>query len=196
MHGKYLLFQLFFIISVFVNLFVNDNLFLKILLVFLLFLFGLLILPEFQHNKNKFLFTGIGFVILSILFLFAGYFINLTYIIVLTCILVVFFYCSKVLFSTSYGEVIFSTDRTAQIKIKDVFYNLNKIYSIETSKKIASGSIVSICLDNSILRKPTKIIDVICESTTTIPKTSKTQKIPKKAIKTRKNTKISKKKKR
>jgi len=194
MNGKYLLFQLFFLISVFVNLFVDKNLFLKVLLICLLFLFGLLILPEFVYNRDKFFFNAIGFIVLSILFLIAGYLTSITYMIILTCMLVLFLYSSKILFNTTFGEVILSTTKVVQIKILDPFHNLNKIYSIDTTKKFNSKAIVSLKLDNTIFRKPTSVISVLCDSSKIEPKVAKLQKIKPKQIKTRKNTSISKKK--
>jgi glucan phosphoethanolaminetransferase (alkaline phosphatase superfamily) len=173
---------------------VPHNLFLKILLICLLFLFGLLILPEFEYNRTKFFFNGIGFLVLSVLFLIAGYLTSLTYMIILTCILVAFLYCSKILFNTTFGEVIFSTQKTAQVKILDPFHNLNKIYTIETTKKLNHKAIVSLKLDNTIFRKPIAVIDVICDNSKILPKVAKLQKIKPKQIKARKNTSISKKK--
>jgi len=195
MNGKYLLFQLFFIVSVFINLFIVHNLFLKILLIFLLFLYGLLILPEFKHNRSKFVFIACSFIILSILFLIAGYFVNTIYLAILSCILIAFWYFSKTIFNTTYGEVVISTSKSIQVKIKDIFYNYNKIYTIDTTIKPKLKSLVLIKLDNSIFRKPISIIDVICDNEEITEKSSKTQKITKKQIKTRKNTNISRKKK-
>lgn len=195
MNGKYLLFQLFFMISVIINLFLEEHLYLKILLIVLLLLYGLLILPEFIYNKEKFLFTSTGFMILSILFLIAGYTINITYMIILSCMLVAFLYFSKMLFNTTYGEVIISTPKTTQVKIKDVFYNLNKIYTIETTKKPALKSLVLLKLDTKLPRKPIEIIKILCDNSKNSAETSKTQKTRAKRIIRKKNTSISKKKK-
>lgn len=195
MNSKYLLFQLFFIASIFVSLFIQKNLFLKILLVCLLFLYGLLILPDFVYNKNKFLFIGTGFVILAVLFVIAGYVTNINYLIALCCILVAFFYSSRVLFNTTYGEVIITAPKNVQVRILDVFHRQGKIYIIETTKKYPLKSIVSIKLTTSISRKPIEIIEILCDNSKTLLGTSKTQKKPKKVIRTRKNTSISRKKK-
>lgn len=195
MNSKYLLFQMFFIASIFVSLFIQKNMFLKVLLVCLLFLYGLLILPEFVYNRNKFLFIGSGFIILAILFVIAGYFPNINYMIILSCVLVAFFYSSRVLFNTTYGEVIITAPRSVQVRILDVFHRLGKIYTIETTKKYSLKSIVSIRLATSISRKPTDIIEILCDNSKTLLGTSKTQKKPKKVIRTRKNTSISRKKK-
>ncbi|HOZ35858.1 MAG TPA: hypothetical protein PLK55_02645 [archaeon] len=195
MNSKYLLFQLFFIASIFVSLFIQKNLFLKVLLVCLLFLYGLLILPEFVYNRNKFLFIGSGFIILAILFLVVGYITNINYMIILSCVLVAFFYSSRVLFSTTYGEVIITSPRNIQVRILDVFHRPGKIYTIETTKKYPLKSIVSIRLATSISRKPTEIIELLCDNSKTLLETSKIQKKPKKVIKTRKDTNISRKKK-
>lgn len=195
MNSKYLLFQMFFLTSISVSLFIQNNLFLKILLVCLLFLYGLLILPEFVYNKNKFLFIGSGFVVLAVLFLIAGYITNINYMIALSCILVAFFYSSKVLFDTTYGEVIITTPNNVQVRILDDFYRPRKIYTIDTKKKYPLKAIVSIKLTASIFRKPKEIIEILCDNSKTELETSKIQKKPKKAIRTRKNTNISKKKK-
>lgn len=195
MNSKYLLFQLFFLISVFVNLFIQKNLYLKILLIVLLLFYGLLILPEFEYNKNKFFFTAIGFIVLSILFLIAGYTINTPYMIILSCVLVAFLYASKSIFDNTYGKVLISTAKTVQVKIQDVFYNLNRIYIVETTKKPAINSIVLLKLDSKIPRKPIGVIKVLCDNSKKPVETSKIQKTRAKRIIRKKNTSISKKKK-
>lgn len=195
MNAKYLLFQMFFLTSVFVNLFVQKNLFLKILLTVLLFLYGLLILPEFKYNKNKFLFTGVGFIVISILFLISGYIASANYLVIVFCVLVAFLYSSKVIFNTTYGEVIITSPKNIQVRILDVLYKYNKIYTIESTKKIPLNSLVSLKLGLSLPRKPISVIAIICNNSKTLQKTTNIQKKSKKAIKTRKNTNISKKKK-
>lgn len=141
------------------------------------------------------MFIGSGFTILAILFVIAGYSTNINYMIVLSCILVAFFYSSRVLFDTTFGEVIITTPKNVQVRILDDFYRPGKIYTIDTKKKYPLKSIVSIRLVQSISRKPKEVIGILCDNSKTDFKTSKTQKKPKKVIKTRKTTNISRKKK-
>jgi len=188
MNTKYLLLQLFLLISVFVNLFIDKNLFLKVLLLLLLFLYGLLILTDFKHNRERYLFSATGYVVISLLFLFVRYIPGTTYVLFLSCLLVIFIYLSRVLFASTYGIVIESTNRYAIVKIKDDLYNYGQKHTIKTTKKYIVGSIVLIGLDRSILRKPKEIIRVL-ETSEFTKKPTGIRKITKKRSKTNNKSK-------
>lgn len=178
MNYKYLLLQFFFFSSVFVNLFIDKNIFLKVLLICLLFFYGLLILPEFKHNRERFVFSYLSFIIISILFIFIRYTKGTTYLVILSCLLVLFMYLSRTLFSTTIGKVLDSTRGYYKIKIIDEFYNYGKIVELKSTKKYAKNSIVLLGLDLSIFRKPTIIIKQLEPKPIKNTKTNKTTKKP------------------
>ena len=176
------------LISVFVNLFIDNSLFLKILLVILLFLYGLLILTDFKHNRERYLFSATSFVVIAILFIFVRYTTSTTYIIILSCILVLFMYLSRVLFSTTFGMVIENSSKFTKIKIVDELFSYGRKVEVRATKKYSIGSMVLIELDKSILRRPIKIIKQL-EDEEAIKKPAKILKITKKPVKTVKKKK-------
>ncbi len=186
MNSKYLLLQALLLISVFVNLFIDKNLFLKILLVILLFLYGLLILPEFKCNRERYLFSATGFVVIAILFLFVKYTTGTTYVLVLSCLLVGFMYLSRVLFSKTFGVVLESSTRFTKVKIADELFSYGRKYELRSSKKYPVDSLVLIELDKSVLRKPISIIKQIDKDSKKPLKNNKITKKPKKTIKKKK----------
>lgn len=186
MNSKYLLLQGFLLTSVFVSLFVDKNLFLKILLIVLLFLYGLLILPEFKYNRERYLFSATGFVIISILFLFVRHTTGTTYILILCCLLVLFVYLSRVMFSKTFGVVLESSTRFTKVKITDELFSYGQKFELRSTKKYTIDSIVLIELDKSVLRKPISIIKQIDREpkiTKTVIKNNKITKKSKKTIK-------------
>ena len=158
MNTKYLLLQGLLLTSVLVNLFIDANLFFKILLICLLFLYGLLILPEFKYNRERYLFSASGFVIISILFLIARYTTGTTFIVFLFCFLVLFIYLSRVLFSRTFGVVLESNTKETKVKIRDEFFSFGKVFNIKSTTKFAKGALVLIELDKTVFRKPFKVI--------------------------------------
>jgi len=186
MNTKYLLLQGLLLTSVLVNLFIDANLFFKILLICLLFLYGLLILTEFKYNRERYLFSASGFVIISILFLIARYTTGTTFIVFLFCFLVLFIYLSRVLFSRTFGVVLESNSKETKVKIKDEFFSFGKVFNIKSTTKFAKDSLVLIELDKTVFRKPFKIIKKLEGAEI---KTIKALVSPKKASKSNKITK-------
>ncbi|HRT02508.1 MAG TPA: hypothetical protein P5513_01020 [Candidatus Diapherotrites archaeon] len=163
MIDKDLLFiEILFLINVFIILFVKKNLYMKILFVILLFLFILLRKENYVYNKNKYLYITYGLIIILILFILTEYIKNIYYIVFVICSIIIYYYLSKILFNTTYGEVITNTKGQVQIKILDSFYKLNKIYTLPTTKTLKEKQLVLIELSKSpINKKPIKIIKVI-----------------------------------
>lgn len=206
MNKKYLLLQLLLLLSVFVSLFIDGLLYFKILLVILIFLYGLLILPDFKYNREKYLFFAIGFLVIAILFLFVRYVKGITYIVFLCCLLVLFMYLSRVLFFTTFGVVLESFKNYTKVKICDEFYDYNKIIDVRSFENYSKDSMVLISLSTSVFKKPIKILNkldpyedscILSEKkeskntkkpksllklTKSLPKTTKSQKVSKKTI--------------
>jgi len=182
MNTKYLLLQGILLTSVFVSLFVDKNLFLKVLLIILLFLYGLLILTDFKYNRERYLFSATGFVVIAILFLFVRYTTGTTYVLILSCLLVGFMYLSRVLFSTTFGVVLESSNRFIKVKVTDELFSYGRKYEIKSSKKYPVDSLVLIELDKSVLRKPISIIKEIDKDSKKPVKNNKITKKPKKTI--------------
>jgi len=155
---KYLLLQGLLLVSVVVNLFIPKNLFLKLLLIALLFLYGLLILEEFKYNRDRYLFSASSFVVIAILFLLVGYIHSDTYLIILVCLLVAFMYLSRTLFSKTFGEVLESNGKLVKVKITDELFSYGRKYQINCAKPYKPGTLVLIGLDKTFLRKPVSII--------------------------------------
>ncbi len=158
MNMKYLLLQGLLLVSVVVNLFIPKNLFLKLLLIALLFLYGLLILQEFKYNRDRYLFSASSFVVIAILFLLVEYIHSDTYLIILVCLLVAFMYLSRTLFSKTFGEVLESNGKLVKVKITDELFSYGKKYQIRSAKPYKPGTLVLIGLDKTFLRKPVSII--------------------------------------
>lgn len=206
MNKKYLLLQLLLLLSVFVSLFIDGLLYFKILLVILIFLYGLLILPDFKYNREKYLFFAIGFLVIAILFLFVRYVKGTTYIVFLCCLLVLFMYLSRVLFFTTFGVVLESFKNYTKVKICDEFYDYNKIIDVRSFENYSKDSMVLISLSTSVFKKPIKILNKLdpyedscilskkkeskntkkpkslLKPTKSLPKTTKSQKVSKKTI--------------
>lgn len=196
MNTKYLLLQGLLLTSVLVNLFIDANLFFKILLICLLFLYGLLILTEFKYNRERYLFSASGFVIISILFLIARYTTGTTFIVFLFCFLVLFIYLSRVLFSRTFGVVLESNTKETKVKIRDEFFSFGKTYLVKSSTKFAKGALVLIELDKTVFRKPFKVIKQLegaeiktIKALVKSKKASKSNKITKKRTATNKKKK-------
>jgi len=196
MNTKYLLLQGLLLTSVLVNLFIDANLFFKILLICLLFLYGLLILTEFKYNRERYLFSASGFVIISILFLIARYTTGTTFIVFLFCFLVLFIYLSRVLFSRTFGVVLESNTKETKVKIRDEFFSFGKVFKIKSTTKFAKGALVLIELDKTVFRKPFKVIKQLegaeiktIKALVKSKKASKSNKITKKRTATNKKKK-------
>lgn len=158
-HVLYL--QLIFLASIIVNLLVPKQLFLKILLLLLTFLFYLKETESYPYIKSKYNYVGIGFSVILLLFIISEYITHIYFLVFFMCAVVLYLYLFKVLFNTTYGVVVKSTSKTATIKIEDPFLKSKKEYVLNYSKKIDVGSIVILELSKFIIKKPIKIKKVI-----------------------------------
>jgi len=159
---KFLMLEFIFLASIIANLLLDKNLYLKILLIVLYILFFILYLPNYVYNKFKFYFVNIFLIITSVLFLILKYVTSLTYVVVLVCYLVLFWYLSKIIFRTTYGVVISSKSGILTIKILDIFYTINKQISIKSKKHVNKDDIVILNLNGFFLsKKPLSIKKII-----------------------------------
>ena len=195
--------QIFFLFSLIVNLFTEGLLFLKILLIFLLLLFIIKSKDSFVYNRQKYNFFSYGLLFFSILFLLTNYLTSSYFYTFLFCVLILYIYLFKVLFNSSYGEVISNKNGFIEVKVLDAFYK-SKTLSFK-HKTLLTGSIVVFSLTRFPLRKkPIAIIDVVPpydpkpkkQSTKSSPVKQAAKKTPKKQIvkKTSNKKKLSRKK--
>jgi predicted membrane protein len=154
--------QIIFLAAVVVNLISEKQLFLKILLLLLTFLFFIKELDAYVYNRDKYLYVGIGFTSILFLFILSNYITHIYYLIFFMCVVILYLYLYKVLFNTTFGTVIKSTTKEATIKIDDPFFKTKKEYSLKYSKKIEPGLTVILELSKSFVnKKPIKIKKVI-----------------------------------
>lgn len=152
--------QIFFLFSLIVNLFIDGLLFLKILLIILLLLFIIKSKDSFVYNRQKYNFFCYGLLFFCVLFLLTNYLTSSYFYTFLFCVLILFIYLFKVLFNTSYGEVISYKDGFIEVKVLDAFYKSKVIFF--KSKKLLTGSIVVFSLTKfPFAKKPVDIIDVV-----------------------------------
>jgi hypothetical protein len=150
---KFFILEIIFFASIIANLLLSNNLYLKILLIALYILFFIMYVPEYIYNKSKFIFINISLIICMILFLILKYITSLNYIVFVVCYLVLFLYLSKVLFKTTYGEVISSKKGVLSIKLLDIFYNHNKIIELKSKKVCKKGDLILLNLKVSPFSK-------------------------------------------
>lgn len=171
--------QIFFMFSIIINLFISGLLFLKILLILLLFLFILKSKDSFVYNRAKYDYFSYGLLLFSILFLLSNYITSPHFFTALFCILILFIYLFKVLFNTSYGEVIKNHENgMVEIKVLDPFFKTKNV--VLKNKKLLTGSIVVFSLTKfPLAKKPVQIIDVVPPQLSTDNKTKNIKKPPK-----------------
>lgn len=157
--------ELIFLASIIVNLIVPKQLFLKILLLLLTFLFYLKETNSYPYITSKYNYVGIGFSVILLLFIISEYITHIYFLVFFMCSVVAYLYLFKVLFNTSYGVVTSSTLKTATFKLEDPFLKSKKEFTLNYSRKIPVGSTVIIELSKFIIKKPIKIKKVISKWT-------------------------------
>jgi len=178
--------EIIFLLGVLLNVFVPRNIFLKILIVIVLFLFVIKEIDDYKYIKQKYLYVGYGFVVLLVLFIITEYIINIYYIAALICLVVIYLYLFKVLFNTTYGKVIKVNRGKVSILVCDPFYKTKKEIDLSYSGKIKKDDIVILELTKfPINKKITRIIKVISEEKEVVleiqkPKVKPTKKVKKK----------------
>ncbi len=154
--------EIIFLASIVVNLIVPGMLFLKILLMLLTFLFFYKELESYPYIKNKYVYIGIGFTSILLLFIIADYITHIYFLVFFMCLVVAYLYLFKILFNETYGVVVKSTDKEVTFKLEDPFFLSKKEYSLKYSRKVAVGSTVIIQLSTFFInKKPIKIKKII-----------------------------------
>jgi len=156
--------EVIFLISVITNLFVSKQLFLKILLMLLTFLFFLKETQSYVYNKSKYMYVGIGFVSILFLFILSDYITHIYFLVFFICSVVAYLYLYKVLFNTTFGVVTKVSSKEVTFKITDSFFKTKKEYSLSFTRKASINDVVILELSKSIVnKKPIKIKKVIHE---------------------------------
>ena len=151
--------EIIFLFGLFVNLIVEKQLFLKILVPILLFLFVIKEQANYKYILDKYLYVGYGFTVILIIFIFIDYFPNIYFITIIMCLVVVYLYLYKILFNKTYAEIISKVSKGYKLKLLDSFLNTKKEYFVESKKVLKKGDIVLILLSKeSFIKKPKKII--------------------------------------
>jgi len=151
--------EIIFICGLIVNLFIDKNLFLKILIIIMLFLFVIKEKDNYIYNLDKYLYVSYGFIAILILLMFVEYFPNIYFIVIIMCAVVLYLYLFKALFNRTYGVIVSCTTKHAKVKITDSFFKSRKIHTIPTKKKYIKDKIVLIELSKfPINKKPIRII--------------------------------------
>ncbi len=154
--------QIIFLAAVVVNLIAEKQIFLKVLLLLLTFLFFIKEIDEYVYNKDKYLYVGIGFTSILFLFILSNYISHIYYLLFFMCAVILYLYLYKILFNTTYGTVIKSTSKEVTFKIDDAFFKTKKEFTLKYFKKIEVGSTIILELSKSIVnKKPIKIKKVI-----------------------------------
>jgi len=168
--------EIIFLLGVLLNVFVPRNIFLKILIVIVLFLFVIKEIGDYKYIKQKYLYVGYGFVVLLVLFIITEYIINIYYIAALICLVVIYLYLFKVLFNTTYGKVLKVNRGKVSILVCDPFYKTKKELDLNYSGKIKKDDFVILELTKfPINKKITKIIKVISEEKEVVAEIPKTK---------------------
>ena len=151
--------EIIFLFGLFVNLAVEKQLFLKILIPILLFLFVIKEQSNYKYVLNKYLYVGYGFTAILFIFIFIDYFPNIYFITTIMCLVVVYLYLYKILFNKTYGEIISKVSKGYKVKLLDSFLNTRKEYFVESRKALKKHDRVLILLSKeSFIKKPKKII--------------------------------------
>ncbi|MFH0906028.1 MAG: hypothetical protein V1824_01675 [archaeon] len=195
MDKNLLLFEFVFIVSIIANLFLENNLSLKILLIVLMLFLILKSKDDYIFNKSKFLYISFGLVSFSILFIFLGYFRNIYLVAVAVSLISVFWYIDKVRYNISYGKIISASKKEIEIKILDSFYKPNQLIRISASKQYEKNAI-AIFNTPSLFCKDYKLIKVVLEEKEKASKIKISKQKPSKAKAFSRNLKNSKKEKR
>lgn len=156
--------QIIFMASLLLILIVKKQIFLKILLVLLTFLFYFKEIEAYPYIKQKYNYVGIGFTAILGVFIFLEFFSSIHFLTIFMCLIVAYFYLYKVLFNTSYGVVLKSTQTTATIRLTDPFIRSKKEYVLKTKTKLAKDTLVIVELSSFFInKKPIKIKKIISE---------------------------------
>jgi len=118
--------EIIFLLGALLCVFVPHALFLKLLVIIILFLFIVKEQDTYQYIKQKYLYVGWGFIALLVLFILTEYIVNLYFIVALICLVVVYLYLFKVLFNTTYGVVTKVAGRNVSVQLIDPFYKSKK----------------------------------------------------------------------
>jgi vacuolar-type H+-ATPase subunit I/STV1 len=177
--------EIIFLLGVLLSVFIPKNLFLKILIVVVLFLFVLKEIDDYKYIKQKYLYVGYGFVILLALFIITEY-INSTYFVAfLICLVVIYLYLFKIIFNTTYGIVTRVKSKKIFVMLNDPFYKSKKELELSYSGHIKKDDIVILELTKfPINKKVVKVINVVSnDSTQVMPKLERAGKRVKKVKK-------------
>jgi hypothetical protein len=165
--------EIIFLLGVLLTVFIPKNIFLKVLVVIVLFLFVIKEIDDYKYIKQKYLYVGYGFVILLVLFIINEYIVSLYFIVTLICLVVIYLYLFKVLFNTTYGKVTSIKRKEISIALCDPFYKSKKEIVLNYSGKIKKDDIVILELTKfPINKKITKIISVVSQNDTDVKKVS------------------------
>ncbi len=156
--------EIIFLLGVLLTVFISKNVFLKILIVIVLFLFVIKELDDYKYIQQKYLYVGYGFVSLLVLFIINEYIVNIYFVAALICLVIIYLYLFKVLFNTTYGKVTKVTGRKVSIQILDPFYKTKNELVLSFSGKVKKGDVAIIALTKfPINKKAIKIIKVVTE---------------------------------
>jgi len=154
--------EIIFLLGIVLCVFVPGKIFLKILLLVILYLFVIKELDVYVYNKQKYLYVGYGFIILLALFTIIEYIKNIYFIVFLICLVVIYLYLFKVLFNTTYGKVTKIKGRKVSFVIEDTFYRAKKEFTLSFTGIVKKDDVVIIGLTKfPINKKPDKILKVI-----------------------------------
>jgi len=154
--------QIIFLLGVLLTIFIPRHLFLKILIVVILFLFVIKELDDYKFIKQKYLYVGYGFIGLLILFIINGYVISVYYLAALICLVIVYLYLFKVLFNTTYGKITKVKGKKVNVQVLDPFYRTKKEVELNYSGSIKKEDVVIMELTKfPINKRITKIIKII-----------------------------------
>jgi len=156
--------EIIFLLGVLLTVFVHKNVFLKILIIIILFLFVIKEADSYKYIKNKYLYVGYGFVSLLILFVINEYMVNIYFVAALICLVIIYLYLFKVLFNTTSGIVTKVIRKKISIQLNDPFYKPKKEIQLSYSGKVKKNDVAIISLTKfPVNKKIVKIIKIIPE---------------------------------
>ncbi|MDD3975886.1 MAG: hypothetical protein PHN22_01830 [Candidatus ainarchaeum sp.] len=155
--------EIIFLCGLFVNLFVEKMLYLKILFIFLILLFVFKEKDTFVFIKLKYLYFGYGLVGILILALLIGFISNIYFITISICLVVLYFYLYKIIFNKTIGVVLKISSKKIYFKVIDPFYKSKKEFILSSNLKISKNDKISILQSSFLIKKPLKILKVLKE---------------------------------
>ena len=155
--------EIIFLCGLFVNLFVVDKIFLKLLFIFLLGLFVFKEKSEFILISKKYFYFGYGLMSILTLSILINYITSIYFITGVICAIVIYFYLYKILFIQTIGKVTKVSQGIVYFKIIDPFYKSKKEFKLSSKKKIKKDDVILVKQSMSLIKKPVKIISVVKE---------------------------------